>query len=105
MLYPMRYPHAAPGVDLPMAIQKALDPDGILWRWASEDSRSKRDYDITADSITICTVHSVKGLDFACVFLVGFDFLEPGPNWPEGQLWSLAYVAITRARRDCTYPM
>jgi superfamily I DNA/RNA helicase len=46
----------------------------------------------------------VKGLDFACVFLVGFDFLEPGPNWPEEQLWSLAYVAITRARRHLVVP-
>jgi hypothetical protein len=43
VLYPMRHPHAAPGVDLPVAIQKALDADGLLWRWASEDSRSKRD--------------------------------------------------------------
>jgi len=60
--------------------------------------------EITADSVTICTVHSVKGLDFACVFLVGFDFLEPGPNWPEEQLCSLAYVAITRARRHLVVP-
>jgi superfamily I DNA/RNA helicase len=48
--------------------------------------------------VTISTLHSVKGLDFACGFLVGFDFLEPGPHWPQEQLASLTCVAITRAR-------
>ena len=45
----------------------------MLWRWASQDSRSKTDYDIAADSVTISTVPSVKGLDFTCAFLMGFD--------------------------------
>ncbi len=76
----------------------------MLWRWASKDSRSKTDYDIAADSVTISTVHSVKGLDFACVFLVGFDFLEPGSHWTDAQMASLAYVAITRARTRLYVP-
>jgi hypothetical protein len=33
---------------------------------------------MTRDSVTISTEHSVKGLDFACVFPVGFDYLETG---------------------------
>ncbi|MCJ7796562.1 MAG: NERD domain-containing protein [Thermoleophilia bacterium] len=86
------------GANLPAAIQTTLDAQGIVWRWASEDMHSKRSYDITADSVTISTVHSVKGLDFSCVFLVGFDMLKPGGRWSEAQIRSLTYVAATRAR-------
>jgi superfamily I DNA/RNA helicase len=94
----MRTYHGATDIDLPLSIQAVLDSAGVLWRWASQDSRSKTDYDIAADSVTISTMHSVKGLDFACVFLVGFDFLEPSTHWTDAQMASLAYVAITRAR-------
>ena len=86
------------GANLPLAIQTALDAQGIVWRWASEDMHSKRSYDSTANSVTISTVHSVKGLDFACVFLVGFDMLKLGGRWSEAQIRSLTYVAATRAR-------
>ncbi len=86
------------GADLPAAIQTTLDAQGIVWRWASEDMHSKRSYDITADSVTVSTVHSVKGLDFAAAFLVGFDMLRPGGRWSEEQIRSLTYVAATRAR-------
>lgn len=91
-------------LDLPHATGAALDDHGILWRWASEDYRAKRAYDITADSVTVSTVHSVKGLDFACVFLVGFDLLQPGDRWTREQIWSLTYVAITRARTHLFVP-
>ncbi|MBI5014606.1 MAG: ATP-binding domain-containing protein [Deltaproteobacteria bacterium] len=97
VLYPMRSPSAGKGVHLPLAIQAALDAEGIVWRWASEDHRAKRSYDLTADSVTVSTAHSVKGLDFACVFLVGFDLLEPG-RWTDEQIRNLTYVAMTRAR-------
>jgi hypothetical protein len=104
VLYPMRTFHGATDIDLPLSIQAALDSAGMLWRWASKDSRSKTDYDIAADSVTISTVHSVKGLDFVCVFLVGFDFLEPSAHWSEEQTASLAYVAVTRARTRLYVP-
>lgn len=103
VLYPMRSPPAGDGVNLPQAIQHALDASGIVWRWASEDFRAKRSYDLTADSVTVSTAHSVKGLDFASVILVGFDLLEPG-RWTEEQLRSLTYVAITRARYHLHVP-
>jgi len=101
VLYPMRSLGGGvegAGADLPAAIQTALDAQGIVWRWASEDMHSKRSYDITADSVTISTVHSVKGLDFAAAFLVGFDMLWPGGRWSERQIRGLTYVAATRAR-------
>lgn len=101
VLYPMRSLGdgvEGAGANLPAAIQTALDAQGIVWRWASEDTHSKRSYDITADSVTVSTVHSVKGLDFAVAFLVGFDALRPGGRWSEEQIRSLTYVAATRAR-------
>lgn len=74
----MRVYHGDTDIDLPASIQSSLDSAGVLWRWASEDSSSKREYDIATDSVTISTVHSVKGL--------------------------MMYVAITRARTRLYVP-
>ncbi len=90
----------APGTEqlLPVLIQMALDQRGILSTWLSQDVRSKAAYDITTDTVTISTAHSVKGLDYAAVFVVGLDMVEPGERWNEQQLEKIAYVAVTRAR-------
>ena len=48
-------------------------------------------------------IHSAKGLDYACVFLVGLDQLEPG-IWSVEQIRKLTYVAITRARHRLFIP-
>lgn len=74
-----------------------MEKNGILSDWASEDYRAKKSYDITTDSVTISTVHSVKGFDYAAVFALGLDFIDQS-RWSEEQACSLAYVAITRAR-------
>jgi superfamily I DNA/RNA helicase len=71
--------------------------------WISEDYRAKRSYDITTETISISTIHSAKGLDYACVFLVGLDQVEPG-IWSEDQIGRLVYVAITRARHRLFIP-
>lgn len=56
------------------------------------------------DIITLMTIHSAKGLEFKCVFIVGMEesilphsnaFLEPGGLEEERRL---CYVAITRAK-------
>ncbi|MBU2053823.1 MAG: hypothetical protein KKC25_02440 [Proteobacteria bacterium] len=49
----------------------------IPYNWISEDYRAKRSYDVTTKSVTISTIHSVKGFDYACVFLLGLDWLAP----------------------------
>ncbi|MHC4457425.1 MAG: 3'-5' exonuclease [Planctomycetota bacterium] len=82
---------------LPVAIQKALETKGILSHWVSENYRSKSTYDITTNRVTVSTIHSVKGLDYACVFLLGPDYLET-KSWSQSQIEKLTYVAITRAR-------
>jgi len=89
---------------MPGLITAWLEGRGIISNWASEDYRSKKAYDITTNSITISTIHSVKGMDFHCVFLVGLDLLDPDEKWTKEQLENLAYVGITRARFRLVIP-
>lgn len=89
---------------LPALVATALDNQGLLNKWLSEDYRAKRTHDITANSVTITTIHSAKGLDFACVYLVGLDSLEPNERWTEAQIKCLCYVGMTRARYQLTIP-
>ncbi|WP_286167074.1 UvrD-helicase domain-containing protein [Clostridium sp. D33t1_170424_F3] len=63
-------------------------------------------FDATADSVVMMTMHSAKGLEFPVVFLPGFEEgIFPGlqaiynPNEIEEER-RLAYVAITRAREE-----
>lgn len=82
---------------LPDRLEDELAAMGILSKWASKNYQSKRAYDITTNSVTISTLHSAKGMDFSCVFLLGLDFLEP-KGWTEDQINRLVYVGLTRAR-------
>jgi len=88
---------------LPEMIESELESKGILNNWVSENYQSKRNYDITTNSVVISTIHSVKGLDYSVVFLLGLDFLEP-KRWSEEQIEKLIYVAITRARYQLFIP-
>ena len=97
VLYAMKHPSKDLKTPLPHLVEKALESRGILNTWVSQDYRSKKTYDITTNSVTISTIHSVKGLDYSTVFLLGLDFLEPR-EWSEEQLERLTYVAVTRAR-------
>lgn len=89
---------------IPMIFQAALESKGIMSNWVSEDYRSKKSYDITTNSVTISTVHSSKGLDYAYVFLVGLDLFKPDDPWSEEQINSLTYVGLTRARYHLFIP-
>ncbi|MDR0466827.1 MAG: NERD domain-containing protein [Deltaproteobacteria bacterium] len=82
--------------ELPLFLQDALEERGILASWPARDAQSKAGWDITTDSVTISTIHSMKGMDAEAVFVIGLDALNPkqAPN-PH----VLAYVACTRARR------
>lgn len=95
------YTHKIAGEEedaLPDALHQALEARGLLTHWASKDEYGKRNYDITTDSVTISTIHSVKGMDFAHVFLLGLDLL--GKDTPQNR--NLAHVGITRAREQLT---
>ena len=62
--------YAKSGHDLPRLLRKTLSLHGHMWKWPVEDARAKRRYDITTDSVTVSTMHSMKGMDFAHVTLV-----------------------------------
>lgn len=104
VIYAMKSPENDPGMNLPILIGKALNKKGLLHNWISEDYRAKRSYDVTTESVTISTIHSVKGFDYACVFLLGLDWLTPGRRWTEEQIRKLVYVAVTRAREKLFIP-
>ena len=103
-MYSMKKPSKESALTIPALFAAALDRRGILNKWLSEDYRAKRSHDITANSVTVTTIHSAKGLDFACVFLVGLDAMEAGERWGEEQIDNLAYVGITRARYRLEIP-
>lgn len=104
VIYVSRYPEGSEGVHLPRLLGQELEKKGILADWISEDYRSKHAYDVTTDKVTISTIHSVKGFDYACLFVLGLDGLEPGNPWSDEQTRKLAYVALTRARERLFIP-
>lgn len=63
-------------------------------------------YDTDADSVTMMTIHSAKGLEFPYVFVVGMeDGIFPGEmaKYNEEDMEEerrLCYVAITRAKKE-----
>ena len=103
VIYAMKNPGEDLKTSLPEMIESELESKGILNNWVSENYQSKRNYDITTNSVVISTIHSVKGLDYSVVFLCGLDFLEP-KGWSEEQIEKLIYVAITRARYQLFIP-
>ncbi len=103
VIYTQKSPDHMPGIHLPAMITKSLEKQGICCNWIAEDYRSKRSYDVTTQNVTISTVHSVKGFDYACVFVIGLDWLD-GARWTEEQIRNLTYVAITRARERLYIP-
>ncbi len=98
ILYTVKSAPRLEGVHIPVRCIEALEARGIMSTWISEDYRSKKSHDITTDRVSISTIHSSKGLDYAVVLVVGLDLLEPGSPWDEEQIRSLTYVALTRAR-------
>jgi hypothetical protein len=103
VIYTKKSPEQFPGIHLPDLIIQELEKYGICCNWIAEDYRAKRSYDITTQNVTISTIHSVKGFDYACVFVIGLDWLHGG-RWTEEQARNLTYVGITRARERLFIP-
>lgn len=89
---------------LPEKICLLLESKGILVDWMSADFRAKKSFDITTDKVCISTVHSVKGLDFDTVFIIGLESLLED-RWDGDVKKRLVHIALTRARRRFYFAM
>lgn len=103
IIYTQKSPEQLPDIHLPNLLKTSLENSGIYCNWVAEDYRAKRSYDVTTQSVTISTIHSVKGFDYACVFVIGLDWLD-NRRWSDEQIRNLTYVAITRARERLYIP-
>lgn len=103
VIYTQKTPEHMPGIHVPDLMMKALDERGICSNWIAGDYRAKRSYDVTTQNVTVSTIHSVKGFDYACVFVIGLDWFNT-ERWGEEQMKNLTYVAVTRARERLFIP-
>jgi hypothetical protein len=86
---------------LPERILACLESRGIPVHWASRNVAMKESFDNTADRLTLISVHSSKGLDFECVYLIGIDPHERSKSTAPGARMA-ALVGMTRARYSLT---
>ena len=86
------------GICVPEFLRDSLEESSILTLWVSRNAQSKSAWDITTDSVSLSTIHSMKGLDAEAVFIWGLDAMDAG-RMPQDKFHTLAYVACTRARR------
>jgi superfamily I DNA/RNA helicase len=103
VLYAKKAPADAASMPLPEMIEQSLSHKGIFSNWVSKDCHQKSIYDITTNSVAISTIYSAKGLDFACVFLIGLDTFDEA-KMTLNQIERLTYVGITRARYQLFIP-
>ncbi|MCW1928126.1 nuclease-related domain-containing protein [Bhargavaea beijingensis] len=78
--------------------EKAFEKEGLPYYWLTETTESKRNYDRSAEVVTISTIDSSKGLDFRAVFIVHLDMLPFLLETDEEREASLLYIAMTRAQ-------
>jgi superfamily I DNA/RNA helicase len=103
VLYVKKTPPNGTSQTVPKLIEQALAEKGIFSNWIARDYQNKRSYDITTNSVAINTIHSAKGFDYACVFLVGLDSIDEAKA-TDDQIERLAYVGLTRARYQLHIP-
>jgi hypothetical protein len=88
---------------LPMRLLRRLEESGIPATWVSQDVMAKEMFDVTADRVSLISIHSSKGLDFELVYLVGMDRLR-GLEKARSHIRLLTYVAMTRAKYRLVIP-
>lgn len=103
VLYAKKTPQGDSTLPVPEMIEQYLAQKGIFSNWVSKDYNQKSTYDISTNSVAISTIYSAKGLDFACVFLIGLDTIDEA-KMTRDQIKRLTYVGITRARYQLFVP-
>ena len=83
------------------------NPTGLLDFLHEVALLSDRDKEVDVPQVTLMTIHSAKGLEFPCVYIVGMEEnIFPSQQSTDSQRKleeerRLLYVAITRAERYC----
>jgi superfamily I DNA/RNA helicase len=103
ILYVKKTPPGDSSLTVPEMIERALASKGIFSNWVSKNYQNKCAYDITTNSVAVSTIHSAKGFDYACVFLIGLDTFDE-EKLTADHIERLAYVGITRARYQLFIP-
>ncbi|WP_139991867.1 3'-5' exonuclease [Paenibacillus paridis] len=78
-------------------IRKQVEEAGLPYKWITENSETKREFDKASEKIKISTIDSAKGLDFRAVFIVNAENMPFSLEEVEEREVSLFYIAITRA--------
>jgi hypothetical protein len=86
------------------ALEQELSVRGIPAEWVARDFATKASYDITKERLTLCTIHSAKGMDFHTVIILGAESLFPKPGRDSRRAQSLLFTGITRAREQLVLP-
>jgi len=78
-------------------IRLAFDREGVPWYWPTDpDNPSKHLVGARHDAVTVCTLHSAKGLEFKNVILCAY--LDDRPPEELEASRRLIYVGMTRAK-------
>ena len=86
------------------ALEGELRAAGIPAEWVARDFLTKSRYDIAKDRLTLCTVHSAKGMDFHTVILLGAETLPEEDAERAVRSSALLFTGITRAREELLVP-
>ncbi len=76
-------------------VHERLEKEGLPHLWMGS-SKQKISYESGAESISILTAHSSKGLEFRAVILLGIGHLDAQSR--TGDPTKILYVGMTRAR-------
>lgn len=85
--------------DLINKFEDSFDSKKIYW--ATENQESKKNLDLSSNTVKVLTLESSKGIEFRKVFLVGLDHL-PRDDRDEKNERRLTYVGLTRAQESVT---
>ena len=72
-----------------------LTSKGVSCQWLG-DSKAKKQFKPSADSVKLMTMHSSKGLEFPCVVVSGIGYMPADEKDPVSAA-KLLYVAMTRS--------
>ena len=98
VLEPQSRPHFAE------ALEKELRKAGVPAEWVARNYATKSRYDIAKDRLTLCTIHSAKGMDFHTVILLGAETLPEEDASRAVRSSALLFTGITRARERLVIP-